>query len=78
MKAIQRITLSPPSVNLKYLFADYAKKFPDEAAEIALIRDRGLPDGWDSDIPDFAAYLSRLCPNLKLRVSRSHVEMAEK
>ncbi len=36
------------------LFADYAKKYPGEATEVALIRDRGLPDGWDSDIPDFA------------------------
>lgn len=36
------------------LFADYAKKYPDEAAQIALIRDRGLPDGWDSDVPTFA------------------------
>jgi transketolase len=35
------------------LFADYARKYPDEAAQVALIRDRGLPDGWDSDIPDF-------------------------
>ncbi len=36
------------------LFADYAKTHPDEAAQIALIRDRGLPPGWDSDIPHFA------------------------
>jgi transketolase len=36
------------------LFAAYAKKHPDEAAQIALIRDRELPEGWDSDIPDFA------------------------
>jgi len=36
------------------LFADYAKKHPDEAAQIDLIRDRGLPKGWDSDIPSFA------------------------
>ena len=35
------------------LFADYAKKHPDEAKQIELIRDRGLPDGWDSDIPVF-------------------------
>jgi transketolase len=36
------------------LFADYAKKHPDEAAQIDLIRGRGLPKGWDSDIPSFA------------------------
>ncbi len=35
------------------LFADYAKKHPGEAKQIELIRDRGLPDGWDADIPDF-------------------------
>lgn len=35
-------------------FADYAKKHPGEAAEIALIRDRDLPDGWDSEIPNYA------------------------
>jgi len=36
------------------LFADYAKTHADEAKQIELIRDRGLPEGWDSDIPDFA------------------------
>jgi len=36
------------------LFADYAKKHPDEAAQIDLIRSRDLPKGWDSDIPTFA------------------------
>ena len=36
------------------LFADYAKQHPDEAAQIDLIRGRGLPKGWDSDIPNFA------------------------
>ena len=36
------------------LFADYAKQHPDEAAQIDLIRSRGLPKGWDSDIPSFA------------------------
>jgi transketolase len=35
------------------LFADYAKKHADEAKQIELIRDRGLPGGWDADIPDF-------------------------
>jgi transketolase len=37
------------------LFADYAKQHADEAAQIDLIRGRGLPKGWDSDIPSFAA-----------------------
>ena len=36
------------------LFADYAAKYPDEAAEIELIRTRGLPQGWDRAIPEFA------------------------
>jgi len=36
------------------LFADYAKKHPDEAKQIEQIRDRDLPDGWDSDLPEFA------------------------
>ena len=36
------------------LFADYAKTHADEAKQIELIRDRELPEGWDSDIPDFA------------------------
>jgi len=36
------------------LFADYAKTHKDEAAQVALIRDRGLPEGWDTDIPNFA------------------------
>ncbi len=36
------------------LFAAYAKKHADEAAQIDLILARGLPKGWDSDIPDFA------------------------
>jgi transketolase len=36
------------------LFADYAKTHKDEAAQIDLIRTRGLPKGWDSDIPEFA------------------------
>jgi transketolase len=36
------------------LLASYAKKHPDEAAQIELIRTRGLPKGWDRDIPEFA------------------------
>jgi transketolase len=36
------------------LFADYAKKYPTEAVQIDLIRNRALPEGWESDIPSFA------------------------
>jgi len=36
------------------LFSAYTKKYPAEAAQIDLILTRGLPDGWDSDIPTFA------------------------
>jgi transketolase len=36
------------------VFADYAKKHPEEAKQIEQIRDRDLPDGWDSDLPEFA------------------------
>jgi transketolase len=36
------------------LFAAYAKTYPAEAAQIDLIRNRGLPQGWDGDIPTFA------------------------
>ena len=36
------------------LFADYAKKHPDEAKQIEQIRDRELPDDWDADLPEFA------------------------
>jgi transketolase len=36
------------------LFADYAKQHAEEAGQIDLIRSRGLPKGWDSDIPSFA------------------------
>jgi transketolase len=36
------------------MFAEYAKKFPDLAAQVDLIRKRELPDGWDSAIPTFA------------------------
>jgi transketolase len=35
------------------LFADYTKQHAEEAAQIDLIRGRGLPKGWDSDIPSF-------------------------
>ncbi len=35
-------------------FGEYAKKFPDEAAQIDHIRKGELPAGWDSAIPTFA------------------------
>jgi transketolase len=33
------------------LFADYKAKFPKEAAELEAMEARGLPTGWDKDIP---------------------------
>ena len=35
-------------------FAEYAKKFPQLAAQVELIAKRDLPEGWDSAIPTFA------------------------
>ncbi len=37
------------------LFAAYAKTFPELAAQVDAIRSRGLPEGWDSEIPTFDA-----------------------
>ena len=37
------------------LFAAYARKFPDLAREIDQMQKRELPDGWDRDLPSFAA-----------------------
>ena len=37
------------------LFADYKAKFPKEAAELETMEARGLPAGWDKDIPTFPA-----------------------
>ncbi|MFM8271207.1 MAG: transketolase [Gemmata sp.] len=37
------------------LFADYKAKFPKEAAELEAMEARGLPAGWDKDIPVFPA-----------------------
>ncbi|GLI98862.1 transketolase [Sphingobium sp. BS19] len=34
-------------------FARYRESFPAEAAEIGLLRQGKLPDGWDADIPPF-------------------------
>ncbi|AKH18860.1 transketolase [Sphingomonas sanxanigenens] len=35
------------------MFARYRESFPAEAAEIGLLRQGKLPDGWDADIPPF-------------------------
>jgi len=35
------------------MFADYAKNFPNLAAQVELIAKRDLPEGWDSTIPTF-------------------------
>jgi len=37
------------------LFAAYREKFPDIARQLDVMQKRGLPDGWDADIPTFAA-----------------------
>ena len=37
------------------LFADYAKKFPQLAAQIKLMQHRELPEGWDKSLPTFPA-----------------------
>jgi transketolase len=37
------------------LFAEYAKKFPELAAEIDQMQRRELPAGWDRDLPTFKA-----------------------
>jgi len=34
-------------------FDAYRGAFPDEAAQLQLVIDRRLPDGWDSDVPSF-------------------------
>jgi len=36
-------------------FGEYAKQFPDLAAELNDIQGRRLPDGWDKNLPSFAA-----------------------
>ncbi len=35
------------------LFEEYRKKYPDLAAELETMEQRGLPAGWDKDIPSF-------------------------
>ncbi len=37
------------------LLAAYRKKYPEGAAELALIQRRALPDGWDANLPVFPA-----------------------
>ena len=37
------------------LFSDYKKKYPDLADQIDRMQHRDLPDGWDKDLPSFAA-----------------------
>jgi transketolase len=37
------------------LLAAYGKEYPELAAEFATMREHGLPDGWDQDLPVFAA-----------------------
>lgn len=34
-------------------YAEYAKQFPAEAAELEMMNGGDLPDGWDADIPTF-------------------------
>jgi len=37
------------------LFADYGKKYPDLAKQINAMQKRELPEGWDKNLPTFAA-----------------------
>ncbi len=37
------------------LFADYRRQYPDLAAQVDCMRQRGLPTGWDAEIKDFPA-----------------------
>ncbi|SFN62534.1 transketolase [Nitrosospira briensis] len=39
----------------KKLFADYAAQYPDLAAQISCMQQRGLPRGWDDALPSFPA-----------------------
>ena len=39
----------------KSLFSEYAKKFPDLADHIVRMQKHELPDGWDKNLPTFAA-----------------------
>src|SRR5215475_9368723 len=37
------------------LFADYSKQFPEQAEQIKLMQQRGLPKDWDKNLPSFPA-----------------------
>ncbi len=37
------------------LFAEYSKQFPDLADQLNRMQQRALPDGWDKNLPTFAA-----------------------
>jgi len=37
------------------LFEAYRRKYPELAAEIETMQERGLPEGWDKDLPAYAA-----------------------
>src|SRR3546814_18317631 len=37
------------------LFRDYGARYPDLAEQLQQMQEGGLPDGWDADIPGFAA-----------------------
>jgi transketolase len=37
------------------LYAEYSKKFPELAAQLAKMQRRALPDGWDKNLPNFPA-----------------------
>ena len=39
----------------KALFSEYAKNFPDLADHLCRLQHRQLPDGWDKNLPTFAA-----------------------
>jgi transketolase len=45
---------SQDNAKWKALFADYAKKFPQQADQLAHMQKHTLPDGWDKDLPTFA------------------------
>jgi transketolase len=37
------------------MFKEYTKQYPDLAAQIGLMQSRGLPQGWDKNLPSFPA-----------------------
>jgi transketolase len=53
----QRIRVRGIEQNRKWdeMFAGYRKEFPELAAQLELIRERRLPEGWDASIPQFPA-----------------------